>query len=246
VGTQHVRAVMAQCMPISGRFDGKLTALFLDQKEDMVPCLGAVRKFGDTLYEFSATPSGDKLTVRAYTGQFGELKLRGGDKVVVGFLMDKQRVINLGDCLTQGDRQLVPVGDYAPIRVGIDSDKIRYGLAADIAGPGEEAFLPLVYSVKIRNDEPFVLTPGKDSLVKFKASEAGRRYRPGDSFKAEAMLYDPSLGVMIAGLEDKSKPQGEITLPDGTVMQMCESIDAEVKILNAAGRTIAEGKMPFG
>ncbi|MBE0536598.1 MAG: hypothetical protein IH624_13105 [Phycisphaerae bacterium] len=247
VGTEQVEAILAQGMAVSGRFDSKLTALIFDQKEDMVPCLGAIRKFGDTLYEFSATPSGDKLTVRPYTGQYGELKLPGGDKIFLGLLMDKERMINVSDCPTQDGRQLVPLGDYAPIRLGIDSDKIRYGLSADIAGPGQQTSLPLIYAVKIRHEKPFTLAPGKDCVVKFNSPTPGLlRYRPGDQFKAEAMLYSPSLGVMISSFEDKSKPQDEMTLPDGTKMQMYASIDPEVKIVNAVGQTVAEGKMPFG
>jgi len=63
----------------------------------------------------------------------------------------------------------------------------------------------------------------------------------------QAMLRDPGLDVLIAGIEDMSRKMGEpVAMPDGTPYQRYETLDPRIRLVGSSGDVLAEGKMPFG
>ena len=248
IGDKEFDAKLVQGFVIAGRYDSPTTVLVLDDDNSAIPFLSALRKFGGVLYKFSTNAAGDKLVVRAYDGDYGVLKVAGdGGKIVQGYLMSTDTLVDLAGCAKKDGGQLVPVGDWRPLQVAVETKDIRYGISSDIAPPGQEVSGPIVYGIKISKDKAFALEVGGEVEVRFKMPTKGQKFVAGETLQASAMMYNRSMGVMLSSLEDKGKPKGDaMTMPDGTKMQMYETIDPDVKITDSAGKTVAEGKMPFG
>jgi hypothetical protein len=248
IAGEEIDAKMVQSAIIGGRYDSPTTTLMLGDDGSAIPFLCALRKYGDVLYEFSSNTAGDKLVVKAYDGDWGVLKVAGEDgKISLGYLVSADALVDLGDCAEKDGGRLVPVGDWRPVQLAVETKDVRYGISADIAPPGQEVIGPAIYGIKISKDKAFALGVGGEAEVQFKTPTKGQKIAPGETMQASAMMYDAAMGVMLSSLEDKSRPKGdEVTMPDGTKMQQYASIDPDVKILDSAGKTVAEGKMPFG
>ena len=104
--------------------------------------LGAIREADGEFYKISATPSGDKLTVRRIAGDRGVLELSAGKKDVkplgmVGILTLKGSMLPLGEMYPMQDRRSttakyrLPVGDYQPMMLIVNYGDLVVNLRMD-------------------------------------------------------------------------------------------------------------------
>ena len=103
--------------------------------------------------------------------------------------------------------------------------------------------------MKIRKDAPFVLDFANKPDVVFASPAKDRIARPGDEVEVKAVLVDPVLDIMIRGLDDTRRTKKETVKPANGQEYRYErplSLDPKVTISDSAGKTVAEGVMPFG
>ena len=102
------------------------------------------------------------------------------------------------------------------------------------------------FPVQIRKDSRFVLEfTGKPEVV-FSSPTKDKSFRPGTTVAIRAMLTEPWQNFQITGLWDVTRKEREITYPTGVVVPQYARLDPSIAIKNAAGKTVAEGTMPFG
>ena len=101
----------------------------------------------------------------------------------------------------------------------------------------------------IRKDKPFVLDFSNKPEVLFASPAKDQAFKPGDEIRVAAVLVDPALDIMIRGLADTKRSQ-KVTLKiaDGreSSYEQPLSLDPIVTITDSSGKTVSEGKMPFG
>jgi hypothetical protein len=137
------------------------------------------------------------------------------------------------------------VGDYRPIQLAVDHDQKRVTLRVAPPDPAvERAIAPASIRVRETGAIAFGFPELKD--VQFKWAKSGARFKPGDEVKVEATIGNLGAGLCLGGLEDMTKLEQTLKLPDGTDYQRYASIDPRIVITNAKGETVAQGKMPFG
>jgi hypothetical protein len=221
--------------------------------------LGAIREADGEFYRISATPSGDKLTVRVVGGARGVFELSAGKKDVkplgvVGLLRLKESMLLLGEMsypMPSEQRAttatyLLPVGDYQPLILLVDYGDLQISLRADYTRGASKP----VGSLAIRKDKPFVLDFATKPEVYFQAPPKEKTFKPGDEIRLAAMLRIPDKGLLIGGLDDMSKKIGEVKwmAEDGKQMTSPRyaSLDPGVVITDSSGKKVAEGKMSFG
>ncbi len=273
IGKEEYTACLSQTQMISGRFDRPLVDLELKPVSGPAPSrrssfssiwLCAKREFDGRLYTFSATPLGDELTVKPYEGEYGILQVGPGGRAItklgmLGELVSKDALVSVGKMTLPPPEELprehrLPVGDYTPVRLALDYGRLKVSIQAStlaFSQPADEgeARPPAVYAIRIRKDKPFVFELSGKPAVMFTGPRKNQTFKPGDEVKIEAVLAEPSLGVMIAGLFDASRKRGEIKIHDGgkeIAMPDYERLDPTVVIRSPAGTQVAEGKMPFG
>ena len=272
IGKDQYTVCLSQTQMISGRFDRPLVDLEITPIGGPAPSrrsfssiwLCAMREFDGRLYTFSATPLGDELTVKPYEGEYGILRVGPGGRAitklgVLGELVSKDALVSVGKMTMPPPEELprehrLPVGDYAPVRLALDYGRLKMSVQAltlASSQPAEEgeARPPAVYAIQIRKDKPFVFELSGKPAVVFTGPRKSRTFKPGEEVKIEAVLAEPSLGVMIAGLFDGSRKRGEIKIHDGgkeIALPDYERLDPTVVIRSSGGTQVAEGKMPFG
>lgn len=243
---------------VEGRLDQPSSALFLAPAGG-APArwwggdgLGAVHRLGDHLYQFSCTPTGDKLFVRRYTGQTGTLEMGPGGRDVdtveiTGSLRGKDTAVAVGDGLKDGWPQPtrkceIPVGDYYPAIVTVRMGNVRISVSnnyhVDAQGRSRED-REEVYGIKIRADKPYVWDFSNKPVVAFVRPAKNERVSPGDEVKVEAVLLDPALDIMVRRLY--GVPNGQDLAAGRPV-----SLDPKVTVARANGEIVGEGVMPFG
>jgi hypothetical protein len=218
---------------ISGWFDHPSTELHFFPKGDFsrrnplsTTLLMEWRRIGKTDYRFSASPSGDKLIVRPYQGKYGTMKVDPVNSPIKrarisGALYSGEAVFWLGGEFDKyGSRKpvpssRVPVGDYtAGLEIYLDDLHISTG--ANIHSDGCRAAHidgPHVLSVKIREDEPFILDFSNKPEIFFTSPPKSLRLRLGEQLQVEAVLIDPKLDIMITDFE-KEKVEFGFASPD--------------------------------
>ena len=88
---------------------------------------------------------------------------------------------------------------------------------------------------------------GVDTTDPFRGlTGTGLPYNFVQEVQIKAVMVDSATNLMLAGLEDTTRKVGEPLRLGGIEYQRYESIDPVIKIVDAAGETVAEGKMPFG
>jgi hypothetical protein len=223
--------------------------------------LGAIREADGEFYKLSATPSGDKLTVRPFGGDRGVLELSAGKKDVkplgmVGILTLDQSMLSLGDLgypVPAGRAKTatyrLPVGDYRPMMLNVDYGDLQVSLRADytrnVLGASKQSG-----SIEIRKDKPYVLDFSAKPEVSFQSPAEGQVFKLGEQVRLAAVLKIPDKGLLIGGLQDMSKKVGEMRWmgEDGkpVTIPRYASLDPTVVITDSAGKKVAEGTMPFG
>jgi hypothetical protein len=271
IGKHEYDALLAQPGLISGRYDRLTTDLFLrpvDPKDDLPReyrqgMLGTLPRIDGQLYVTSATPSGDKLTVKPYRGDFGIFKIGPGardigDTSAHGSLCSEATEINLEPDADSPDGKnekvreyQVPVGDYVPSYVGIRYGRLSVALSDNYHSDGRPRSLdrPRTFFIKIRKDQPFVLDFANKPEVLFASPAKNKTFRPGDEVMVKAVLIDPALDIMIRGLKDTSRKTKETVRDENGKESTYErdlSLDPIVTITDSAGKRVAEGVLPFG
>jgi hypothetical protein len=271
IGKQEYDATLAQPHLVSGRFDRPYTSLFLkpvDPKEALHEegfaggMLAGTHWRDGRLYTTSATPLGDKLSVRPYGGDFGVLTIGAGSRHINtmglhGSVESETLTIALTpDGSTRNQRQentkyKVPVGDYYPLYLSIDYGRVSLQVSDNYHADG----LPRSWDrprncfIKIRQERPFVLDFSHKPAVVFASPAKDATFKPGDEVSVKAVLVDPACDIMIRGLADTSRKKKETYKTSDGKEQSYEqplSLDPIVTITDAAGKNVAQGPMPFG
>ncbi len=217
--------------------------------------LNAIHKVNGVFYTCTASPGGDTLTVRPYTGELGTFEVGPGkrslDKVSFrGSLSATNAAVALGGETTNGYPQSartcqVPVGDYLPNSLNIEFGRLAIFVSDNYHSDGKprgRGANPPVYGVKIRKDKPFVLDFSNPPQVLFASPAKGLTLKPGDNLEVKAVLVDPVLYIMIRELNDTTKP----ARADQTRSRNALSLDPTVTVKRMNGQKVAEGIMPFG
>jgi hypothetical protein len=233
---------------LTGRFDRPGTILCL-ANGDWEP-LCRWRRFGDTLYAFSATANGDRLTVRPYTGVWGLLQDGRGDarglKIEEGMIRSDTAILDLNDLRNGSAGWRIPVGDYRPSREII----ARAGAVRVTLGPyrdpcdGDTPSRSPVFFLKIREDRPCALDLDSRPQIVFQSPQAGLA-KPGQELSIVAAIYDPVKDVQVLNLEDTLRSE-TIQVPKGRPYRRFVRLDPTVVITDSSKTVVSQGKMPFG
>ena len=240
---------------VSGGFDRPWTALHLIQNGDMgkqlhwqgADRLMAVHKIDGTYYCFSATPAGDQLIAQPYEDKLGTFMGGSGGRNITyigcsGSLCSQDKAAVIGGNLAGGwpgssPQSQLPIGDYLPLSLTIQYDKLSVYLSDNYHADGKprsRASTDKKYTIKIREDKPFIFDFSNKPEVVFASPEKDYRIKPGEELSVKAVLTDPELDIMIRRLSKMKKGSGSV------------SLDPKVIITRADGEKVAEGLMPFG
>jgi len=271
LGKREYTALLGQQYGVSARFDLSTTGLYLTpvgQGARRVrwwgaDTLGALHCADGTYYCLSASPAGDKLTVKPYDGDLGVFEVGPGNRKLETFEMNgslrsETTAVAVGEIKGEGNwpdktrRTQLPVGDYLPAYLNVYYDRLRLFVSNNYhqeGGNRSGKSMARVYGIKIRKDKPFVLDFSNKPEVLFVRPTKEQRVRRGDEVRVEAVLIDPVLDVMIRGLDDTSrKTKQTYKSADGKThtYERNLSLDPKVTVTNSRGKQVAEGKMPFG
>jgi len=271
IGGAGYYALLGYTYSVGGPFDQTSRAFYLIPKigtQDYPRWLGAnqlraMHKIGGTYYRFSATPSGDKLFVRPYDGDFGTFELGAGGRdmypemTVQGSLCSEDMVVAVGGellhgRLTSAKSCRLPVGDYLPWSLKITFGLLRITISKNYRSDGklrDWSESPIFYGIKIRKDKPFVLDFSNKPEMMFISPAKGHRVKLGGQLRVEADLIDPKLDIKIRYLEDIARKQKkEYVTSNGQkrTSKQVMSLEPKVLITRVNGEKVAEGVMPFG
>ncbi|MCR4415366.1 MAG: hypothetical protein NUV77_23390 [Thermoguttaceae bacterium] len=271
LGKREYDAVLAQAYLVTGRFDRSSTNIQLtpvqsgDELEYITfegDMLHTLRRVDGQLYVLSTTPLGDRLVVKPYRGDLGVLELGPGKRDLKemsfsGALRAEDWAVGIGagpgllGAFAKTRRATVPVGDYLPGYVSIEYGPLRISISDNYHSDGKPRDMERkrTYGIRVRKDKPFVLDFSNQPAVLFASPAKGLTVKPGDEVRVAAVLVDPTLDVMIRGLDDtRSKHKVTFKLADGKEhsYERSQSLDPVVTVTDSAGKTVSEGKMPFG
>ncbi len=255
---------------ISGSFNHPWTALHLIPNGDMkkqfrwqnADRLMAIHKIEGTYYCFTATPTGDQLSVRPYDGKLGTFMGGSGERDLTyigcqGSLCSKDTVVAVGSVQENGWSQpslksQIPAGDYLPSSLSLQYDKLSIFISDNYHADGKPMSRTTTdkkYGIKIREGEPYVFDFSNEPEVMFASPARDCRIKLGEELTVKAILIDSELDIMIRRLTDLSrKEKKEYTMPDGQQRTTWReiSLDPKVIITRADGEKVTEGVMPFG
>ncbi len=211
-------------------------------------------------YTLLTTPTGDKLFVRPYRGDFGVLEVGPGERKItksglVGTVYsDNYALTAIGERKDQKPGEChLPVGDYRVEILSIDFGRLSlFVRSADSPRyyPEQYGQRPATFPIKIRKDKPYLIEFAAKPTIAFVSPGGGQAFKPGDTVKVEAFLVAPDLNVVLAGLDDTSTKVGEDTYTDENGKKVAvpryASIEPTVVISDSSGKKLANGTMPFG
>ena len=267
-------ALLAQPYAITGRFDWPATTL---QLRPVIPgdnleswgfesdSLMAMRQVDGELYVLTASPLGDKVTVKPYRGDFGVFKVGPGgrnikpeDITIRGSLRSETTAFGFGPQQSKpGEPEekikecKAPVGDYLLSDLSISYGKLHIFISDNYHSDGKprDSERSRTYGIKIAKDKPFVLDFSNKPEILFASPAKEQTYKLGDEIKVAAVLIDPVLDIMIRNLDDTTRTKKE-TIKYGDGQEVTNerplSLDPLVTITNSAGKKVSEGVMPFG
>jgi len=247
IGESELNVYLARSPYITSSFNNPNTGLYFGADYDYLGVLGKIRKIDGKLYQFSASRDGSRLSVAPYEGEYGFLQLgkTAGElknaKFDEGQLVSRRILIDLKDCPVDGDKIKIPVGDYNPMSLNFVSDSL--GTYFSQANPGADT----AFNFKITTDKPFIFDFANSLKIVFDSPDDMAQLKPGARLSVSAMMNIPDLNLQMMGLDDRTKQtKTRITLSDGTEYIRYAALDPDVKITNASGKVVAQGKMPFG
>ncbi|MBN2133345.1 MAG: hypothetical protein JW741_27855 [Sedimentisphaerales bacterium] len=268
VGGVSYTAFLGYGYSVEGRLDQASSALFIATDGD-APArwwggdrLNATHLLGGRYYQFSCTPTGDKLFVRSYEGDLGTLEIGPGGRDVEtleirGSLRGKDTAVAVADGMEGGwpeptQKCEIPAGDYYPayltMRIGDVRISVSNNYHVDAKGRSRND-REVVHGIKIRAGKPYVLDFSNKPVVAFVQPKDKQRVTPGSEVKVEAVLLDPVLDIMIRRLDDMSRVEKKTyKTPDGQerTYERAPSLDPKVTVARTNGEIVAEGVMPFG
>ena len=262
LGGEWYQARLGDDYTIRGRLDQPGTALILNTKDRNRRMywwggdrLMAAHKVQGRFFTFSASSTGEELTVRPYQGDLGTFEIGpGGREItnlsVTGSLVAQALAVPVGGEFGESAspaparRCQLPVGDYLPNYISVDFGRLRLEISENYHSEGKprnRAGREHVYGLTVRKDQPCVLDFSNKPDVMFASPSQDQRFKPGDSVEVKAVLVDSKLDFMIRGLEDTTRKSSGAQ-SRGRYL----SLDPKVIITRANGEKVAEGVMPFG
>ncbi|MGA2797354.1 MAG: hypothetical protein ABSE63_07250 [Thermoguttaceae bacterium] len=253
IGDHPFDAILAREMiGTLGRLNGHVFRLFTMEPGEKGMCenwhpgdeLDAFRFVDGKYYTTSATPVGDKLFVKPYTGELGTLRIGPGPRDIKNFsaegsLTSLASAVQVGKPAggKSGELQAVsewqvPVGDYAVYFLTIHYDTFTIDLRSNSHSDGmlwNRRGRPRLFPVQIRKDKPFVLELANKPEFYFTGLDEEEAYKPGEAVFFRAVLIEPVLDILFRGLEDSRKKIN----------------DPMVTITDSSGKAVSEGTMPF-
>jgi len=271
IGSREYTAVLAQSDLITGRFDRPATGLYLTPKDGKAEArsvwggewLSMMRKADGQLYTIKASPTGDKLFVEPYQGDYGFFEVGPGGRNIdklgaSGLLLSEgESLFTLGEVAShfsaeKTPRQRLPEGNYQPMMLTVDFGRLEVSLMPNyIAEDGtERADVKPAFNIAVRKDKPFVLDFSNKPEVTFISPRPEETFKPGDEVDISAMLVDQKLDLMIRDIKDTTKKERELTYTDDqgnpVTVPSYASLDPKVTIKDSTGKQVASGTMPFG
>ena len=144
----------------------------------------------------------------------------------------------------------VPVGDYTAYFVDLKVGKVEATLRQNAYYATPPAPAGPEPTVHIRKDQPLVIDFSKKPKVEFTTPTPGTPVKAGETVLIRALLVEPTLEARFLSLEDKTRKIGELKYMGAAgqpvAMARFASMDPDIAILDATGKKVAEGKMPFG
>jgi hypothetical protein len=267
IGRHRFEAFLAQPWIITARYDVPGTELYMTPTWFLETGVGhgwvgeeslsSFQLVDGRLFQISATPTGDLLKVRRYRGEMGVLRIAPGNRKLAevgmsGSLSSATTIVPigrapfLGSNLNKVQECQIPVGDYCPNMLGVRYGRLAISLSNNYHLDGQPygAIEEPRYGIAIRKDRPFVLDFSNRPEVMFASPAKDQTFKPGDKVEVEAVLVDPVQNAMIRNLRDTSRKM--VRKSGDQTYEMDLSLDPTVTILDASGKTVAEGKMPFG
>lgn len=253
IGDHPFDAILAREMiGTRGRLNGHVFRLFTMEPgekrmyEDWFPGdeLNAFRFVDGKYYTTSATPVGDKLFVKPYTGELGTLRIGPGPRDIknftaLGSLTSLESAVQVGKPSGRISGEIqpvsewqVPVGDYAVYFLTIHYDAFTIDLRSNSHSDGKlwnRRGRPRLLLIQIRKDKPFVLELANKPEFYFSGMKKERTYKPDEEVYFRAVLIEPVLDILFSGLEDSRKKIN----------------DPMVTITDSSGKVVSEGTMPF-
>jgi hypothetical protein len=173
---------------------------------------------------------------------------------VVGSLAAKDLAVAVGGWLEDGSskterRCQIPVGDYLPSYITVQFGRLQIAASQNYHSDGkprDRGGVPLVYGIKIRKGQTFLLDFSNKPDVMFASPGPNQRLKRGDTLQVKAVLVDPKLDIMIRGLEDTKRKQTKAADGKPLGYERNLSLDPTVIITRINGEKVAEGVMPFG
>ncbi len=251
VGEKEYELMLDHRNVISSRYDHPMTMVAMKEVGDnsVAGMLCLQRSQDGAYYDLIPSPDGRQVTVKPYTGKLGTLESAGGSeenaKLVLesGLLIKAGRLFNLNRCPKEEDKITLPVGDYYAYYLTCKKGDIRASVRS-VSGytPNDQDKSSMI---TIREEKPYVFAFTENPQVVFQNPKENQTLTKGKSIRASAMIHIPEMGLQISRLYDLSQ-KTEVTLSDGSVRQRTASLDPVMQIKNAAGKVVAQGKMPFG
>jgi hypothetical protein len=266
LGSEPYTARLGDIYVIHGRLDLPSAPLLLTSKdkERRISWWGsdelrAAHKVHGHFFTFSASPTGEQLTVTPYQGDFGTFEIGPGGRAitnlsVAGSLEAKELIVPVGGDIESGwpnpaPRCQLPVGDYLPHYITVQLGRLSIGISHNYHSEGkrgDRAGNPRFYGLTIRKDRRYVLDFSNKPDVMFASPARDQRFKPGDAVEVRAVLVDPKLDFMIRDLEDTTRKQTKGADGKRLGYERNLSLDPKVLITRANGKKVAEGVMPFG
>ena len=187
--------------------------------------LSTMRRVDGQLYPLSTTPTGDKLFVKPYRGDYGVLEIGPGGRDIKemsmqGSLRSETAAVGVGrqfarpaagQTKQKTSKASVPVGDYLPSYMSLEFGRLQIAISDNYHADGQPRATDRTrtYGFKIRKDKPFVLDFSNKPSVLFASPARGQTVKPGEEVSVKAVLVDPVLDVMIRRLNDTKRKQKE-------------------------------------
>ena len=264
VGGEKFKVWLGNDYVITSSLDAPDTTLVLTQGKQTFDWWGgdrlsAMHKVRGRFYAFSASPAGDRLTVRPYQGDLGTFEIGPGGRTltnlrVSGSFEARDWAVPVGGDIKDGrpveaGRCQVPVGEYLPEILKVQFGRLRVEVSQNYHSEGKRQNRdgrPPVYGIAIRKDRPYVFNFSNPPEVMFTSPTNSQRVKLGDTFMVAAVLVDAKLDIMIRGLDDTTRKQTKDAEGKPLGYERNLSLDPKVTITRANGDKVAEGVMPFG
>ena len=243
VGEKEYELMLNHGRVISSRYDHPMTGVVMKEAGISFGMLCQQLSCDGVYYDLIPSVDGTQVTVKPYTVKLGTLEGAGGpeedSKLVLesGTFIKEGRLFELRRCPKDKDKIKLPVGNYHVYYLTCKKGNIRATVRSTSGySPNDQDRDSLV---NIREDKPYVFALTGDPQVVFKNPKENQKFTTGKSIRASAMIHIPEMGLQISGLNENSTSEG-------STRQRTVSLDPAMQVKNAAGKVVAQGKMPFG